>query len=173
MKITVTTLAEYNFDVDVSEDMELENFKALCEVESGFPSSEIVLIFKGRPLVDDKKTLKEFGISDGDACVLQHLASYAQTLQQQGERLRECIDTFRLGLMICNILFCVFDSHNATVQFGLWFDSVARSGFFVATTGSGQRGCRGRSGNGEKDVPRESRSAGAVEAKQSAVGRCT
>jgi DNA damage-inducible protein 1 len=88
MKITVTTLAEYNFDVDVSEDMELENFKALCEVESGFPSAEIVLVFKSRPLIDDKKTLKEFGIKDGDVCVLQHIASYAQNMQQQGERFK-------------------------------------------------------------------------------------
>lgn len=47
MKITVTTLADYTFQLDVAEDLELENFKAFCEVESGFPSNEMVIIFKG------------------------------------------------------------------------------------------------------------------------------
>jgi hypothetical protein len=32
--------------------------------------------------------LKEFGIKDGDVCVLQHIASYAQNMQQQGERFK-------------------------------------------------------------------------------------
>uniref|UniRef100_A0A336MM03 CSON003649 protein n=1 Tax=Culicoides sonorensis TaxID=179676 RepID=A0A336MM03_CULSO len=73
MKITVTTLADYTFQLDVSEDLELENFKAFCEVESGFPSSEMVIIFKGRPLLDDKKSLKDFGVKEGDMVILQHI----------------------------------------------------------------------------------------------------
>lgn len=48
MKITVTTLADYSFQLDVNEDLELENFKAFCEVESGFPSNEMVIVFKGQ-----------------------------------------------------------------------------------------------------------------------------
>lgn len=58
MKITVTTMTDYIFVLDVSEDLELENFKAFCEVESGFPSSEIAIAFNGRPLTDDKKITK-------------------------------------------------------------------------------------------------------------------
>lgn len=72
MKITVTTLTDYIFELDVSEELELENFKAFCEVESGFPSAEIVIAFKGQPLVDDKKSLKDHGISDGDVVLLSH-----------------------------------------------------------------------------------------------------
>lgn len=72
MKITVTTLSDYTFELDVSEELELENFKAFCEVESGFPSAEIVIAFRGQPLVDDKKSLKDHGISDGDVVLLQH-----------------------------------------------------------------------------------------------------
>lgn len=75
MKVTVTTLTDYIFILDVSEDLELENFKAFCEVESGFPASEIIIAFNGRPLMDNKKSLKEFGIRDGDAVILQHLLS--------------------------------------------------------------------------------------------------
>jgi len=73
MKVTVATLTDYIFVLDVSDDLELENFKAFCEVESGFPASEIVIAFNGRPLLDNKKSLKEHGIKDGDAVILQHM----------------------------------------------------------------------------------------------------
>lgn len=35
MKITVTNLADLTFELEVAEDLELENFKAFCEVQSG------------------------------------------------------------------------------------------------------------------------------------------
>jgi hypothetical protein len=35
MRITVTNLGELTFTLEVPEDLELENFKAFCEVESG------------------------------------------------------------------------------------------------------------------------------------------
>lgn len=73
MKVTVTTLTDYIFVLDVADDLELENFKAFCEVESGFPSSEIVIAFNGRPLMDNKMTLRDHGIKDGDAVILQHM----------------------------------------------------------------------------------------------------
>lgn len=72
MKITVTTLTGYIFELDVSEELELENFKAFCEVESGFPSAEIVILFRGQPLIDDKKSLKDHGLGEGDVVLLQH-----------------------------------------------------------------------------------------------------
>lgn len=73
MKVTVTTLTDFIFVLDVSEDLELENFKAFCEVETGFPASEIAIVFNGMPLLDNKKSLKDLGISDGDAVILQHM----------------------------------------------------------------------------------------------------
>lgn len=44
MILTVTTLTGQMFPMDVAEDLELENFKAICEAESGFPAEEIVLL---------------------------------------------------------------------------------------------------------------------------------
>jgi hypothetical protein len=73
MKVTVTTLTDFIFVLDVSEDLELENFKAFCEVETGFPATEIVIAFNGMPLMDNKKSLKAYGIRDGDAVILQHM----------------------------------------------------------------------------------------------------
>ena len=58
MKITVTTLADQIFNLEISEDLELENFKAFCEVESGISASEILIVHHGRPLTEDKRSLK-------------------------------------------------------------------------------------------------------------------
>lgn len=88
MKVTVTTLTDFIFVLDVSEDLELENFKAFCEIESGFKANEIVIAFNGRPLMENKKSLKEHGISDGDAVILQHMQSTSESsLDTQGKRL--------------------------------------------------------------------------------------
>lgn len=85
MKITVTTLTDFIFVLEVAEDLELENFKALCEVECGFPAQEIVIAYNGRPILDDKKSLKDHGIVDGDVVVLQHMLQ-ASALQGAANR---------------------------------------------------------------------------------------
>lgn len=82
MKVTVTTLNDELFVLDVSEDLELENFKAFCEIESGFPAKDIILNFNGKPLLDDKKSLKEHGVHDGDVVVLLHMLQTASNLNQ-------------------------------------------------------------------------------------------
>ncbi|XP_026272299.1 protein DDI1 homolog 2 [Frankliniella occidentalis] len=84
MKVTVTTLSDDLFVLDVSEDLELENFKAFCEVETGFPAPEINIAFNGRPLLDDKKSLKEHGIQDGDIVVLQHIQQRGPPMHSAG-----------------------------------------------------------------------------------------
>lgn len=48
MKITVTTLADLTFSLEVPEDLELENFKAFCEVESGLPGKYSLLQNKNK-----------------------------------------------------------------------------------------------------------------------------
>lgn len=74
MKITVTTLTDEIFVLDVSEDLELENFKAFCEVESRIPGPQIRVLFNGQPLMDDKKSLKSYGMGDGDCVVIQRIS---------------------------------------------------------------------------------------------------
>ncbi|KAI8115362.1 Protein DDI1 like protein 2 [Lucilia cuprina] len=71
MKITVTTTTDKIFFLDVSEELELENFKAFCEVESGIAGPQMVVVFNGKPLLDNQKPLKHFGIKDGDCVMLQ------------------------------------------------------------------------------------------------------
>ncbi|XP_031777384.1 protein DDI1 homolog 2 isoform X2 [Nasonia vitripennis] len=73
MKVTVTTLSDEIFVLDVSEDLELENFIAFCEVESGIAAHEIVILFNGQPLLDSKMSLRQYGIHDEDAVILQRI----------------------------------------------------------------------------------------------------
>ena len=72
MQITVTTLSDQIFTLDVSEDLELENFKALCEFEIGIPAKEIAITWNGQPLQDDKRNLSSYGIKHGDMLLIQH-----------------------------------------------------------------------------------------------------
>jgi hypothetical protein len=44
MKITVTTLTELTFQLEVPDDLELENFKAFCEIESGIPGEKLIIL---------------------------------------------------------------------------------------------------------------------------------
>ncbi|CAH1395044.1 unnamed protein product [Nezara viridula] len=73
MKVTVTTLADEIFVLDVSEDLELENFKIFCEIESGFTAGDILIVHEGKPLLDNKLSMKRHGIKDGDVVILQHM----------------------------------------------------------------------------------------------------
>uniref|UniRef100_T1ISG3 Ubiquitin-like domain-containing protein n=1 Tax=Strigamia maritima TaxID=126957 RepID=T1ISG3_STRMM len=75
MKVTVTTLSDEIFILDVSEDLELENFKAFCEIEYGIPARELILHHEGRPLLEDTRSLKYYGIKEGDVVLMQHMQS--------------------------------------------------------------------------------------------------
>ncbi|XP_058460569.1 protein DDI1 homolog 2 isoform X3 [Malaya genurostris] len=97
MRVTVTTMADYTFPLEVSDDMELENFKALCEIESGFPASEIVISLNGQPLLDDKKTVTELGIQDGDVIMLQHIMQAAQQVSQSARTRPQPAEPSRLA----------------------------------------------------------------------------
>ncbi|XP_037275656.1 DNA damage inducible 1 homolog rngo isoform X3 [Rhipicephalus microplus] len=73
MKLTVTTLSGELYMLDVGAEMELEGLKALCEFESGVPAREMVLMHEGRPLLDEKRSLKSHAIKEGDVLLIQHL----------------------------------------------------------------------------------------------------
>nr|ACO15702.1 DDI1 homolog 2 [Caligus clemensi] len=72
MRVSVTYLsADKFFTLEVSPDLVIENFKALCEVESGVEYPVITLSFDGKPLSEDKKTLEDYGVKDGDMILLE------------------------------------------------------------------------------------------------------
>lgn len=84
MKITVTTMNDKVFFLDVSADLELENFKAFCEVESGIPSAQMMVVFNGKPLLDGKIALKSYDIKDGDCVIIHHIQRDAMLRNTNG-----------------------------------------------------------------------------------------
>ncbi|XP_069774963.1 protein DDI1 homolog 2 isoform X4 [Narcine bancroftii] len=66
-------LSELTFTLQVDGNLELETFRALCEMESSIPAAESQIIFAERPLTDDRLTLKAYGLKDGDVLVLRQL----------------------------------------------------------------------------------------------------
>ncbi|XP_050526404.1 protein DDI1 homolog 2 [Daktulosphaira vitifoliae] len=75
MKITVTTHDDNLFVLDVNDDLELNNFKALCAMETGIQSDQIGLTHNGQLLVDDFKAMKTLGVHDGDVIIIQRLTN--------------------------------------------------------------------------------------------------
>ena len=69
MIITVTTLDDQMFNLDVNEDMEISNFKVLCEAESGIKKQYMKLSCDGKEL-NGNSTLKNLGVRNGDMIVL-------------------------------------------------------------------------------------------------------
>lgn len=82
MQLTITTLDDSIITLEVNEDLEIENLKAQCEFELGIPSADIGLTWNGRPLYDEKKTLKDYGIQNGDILLLQQMRGRQQQQSQ-------------------------------------------------------------------------------------------
>lgn len=84
MKITVITHDDHDttFVLDISEDLELINFKALCEVETGIPSQQISLTLNGELLVDDFGAMKNLGVHDGDVVIIQKFSGSTTSMDQ-------------------------------------------------------------------------------------------
>ena len=85
MKVTITNLAGEIFSLEVSEDMELENFKAFCEFECGIPSKQMFVVWNGNQLQDDKKKLKDYGIQDNDMLLVQSNQGVVGGTSSQGQ----------------------------------------------------------------------------------------
>ncbi|CAH2318493.1 regulatory solute carrier family 1 member 1 isoform X1 [Pelobates cultripes] len=64
-------LTEITFSLEVDGDFELENFRALCELESGIPAAETQIVYAERPLTDNQRSLSSYGLKDGDVVVLR------------------------------------------------------------------------------------------------------
>ena len=84
MQVTVTTLRGEVFSIEVPEDLELENFKAFCEAESGLPVKEMIIIFNTTPLLDDKKSMKDYGVKNGDMVVMERIKKPASMAPASG-----------------------------------------------------------------------------------------
>ncbi|XP_018606872.1 protein DDI1 homolog 2 isoform X1 [Scleropages formosus] len=62
---------EVTFSLEVSPELELRDFTALCELESGIPAAEIQISYAEQPLQDPSRALGAYGLKDGDVVVLR------------------------------------------------------------------------------------------------------
>ncbi|CAB4029019.1 DDI1 homolog 2 isoform X2 [Paramuricea clavata] len=69
MKISVT-FEDNLYSLDISDDSEIEILKPLLEFESGVPASDFAIYYNGYQLKEVKKSLKYFGVKDGDILVM-------------------------------------------------------------------------------------------------------
>ena len=58
MKITVAALSDLIFSLEDDEELELGNFRPICDIESEIPAGEIYIVLSGESLADDTKSLK-------------------------------------------------------------------------------------------------------------------
>ncbi|KAJ7306472.1 hypothetical protein JRQ81_009826 [Phrynocephalus forsythii] len=65
--------SELTFSLQVDADFELQNFRALCELESGIPAAESQIVYAEQPLTDNRRSLASYGLKDGDVVVLQQV----------------------------------------------------------------------------------------------------
>nr|XP_015192587.1 PREDICTED: uncharacterized protein LOC102687523 isoform X1 [Lepisosteus oculatus] len=63
--------SEITFSLQVSAELELRDFVALCELESEIPAAEIQITHAEQPLGDLARTLGSYGLKDGDVVVLR------------------------------------------------------------------------------------------------------
>ena len=69
MKVSVT-FEDNLYPLDISEDLELENLKALLAFESGIQASDLSVYYNGNVMKDLKKTLKDYGVKEGEMLVM-------------------------------------------------------------------------------------------------------
>jgi DNA damage-inducible protein 1 len=72
MHLTITsTSPDAVFPLEVPDDLDLANLKAFCEAQTDIPAVEMVVIFNGKPLEDDSKSIKDLGLKDGEMVVVE------------------------------------------------------------------------------------------------------
>jgi DNA damage-inducible protein 1 len=83
-KIRVTLmLGEQVFPLEVAEDTEIRDIRALCEFETSIPASDIALIWHGQVLRNPTKTLKNYGVTNDDLILLERASAMQQSPSAQ------------------------------------------------------------------------------------------
>ena len=70
LMLTVLDKLGQSVPLDVDTSIELENVKAILEAEFAIAPENQQILFMGRVLLDDKRTLASYGIKDGDLLVI-------------------------------------------------------------------------------------------------------
>lgn len=80
MRLTITTVTDLVISLDVAGDMEIDNFKALCALETNLDAQKIEIYFNGNLLIDSSKTLDSYGVKDGDMLLIKNSVTNYQSM---------------------------------------------------------------------------------------------
>ncbi|GES89795.1 NEDD8 precursor [Rhizophagus clarus] len=62
MLIKIITITGKEFELDIEESGTVENIKERLEEKEGIPPAQQCIIYSGKQLKDEKKTVKDYGI---------------------------------------------------------------------------------------------------------------
>ena len=100
MQLTVSTLWDTVFTLEVGGDLDIKSFKGLCEIEVGIPANEIILVHNGRSLHDENYTLTEYNINNGDILLLQQFQGHTGRDHSMSNEAPTSL-SMRLSILVC------------------------------------------------------------------------
>ena len=110
MQLTVTTGGDDIFPIDVSEDLELENFKALLEFECGIAANEITIYRDGKLLEGEKQSVGSLGVKNGDVLLMVKKAPLQPRPSQQQrpmQQQRPATAQGKVDIMYFSVVPCI------------------------------------------------------------------
>lgn len=85
MHLTITSASsDAVFPLEVPDDLDIANLKAFCQAHSDIPAEEMVVIFNGKTLDDEKKSVAECGIKDGEMLLIDRKKKKKQAASPAG-----------------------------------------------------------------------------------------
>lgn len=88
MKLTVKTLKQIAYQVEVPQEAKGEDLKKEIEKTQGFDAKVLKLIFNGK-VVEDSHILIEMGVKEGDVIVMMNARAKPQNVNQEEKKVEE------------------------------------------------------------------------------------
>lgn len=73
MKVTLTSATGGVFQMEIGSDLVVRDLLALAELETDIPQTEMLLVHNMAPMVEPMKTVREYGVEEGDVIVVSRM----------------------------------------------------------------------------------------------------
>jgi UV excision repair protein RAD23 len=88
MKLTVKSIKQQAYDVEVDSEGSVKDLKVAIETKHGFEHSTLKLLFKGQ-LLDDSKSLKDYSITENEVLVMMNMKAKPVNVPKEEEKKQE------------------------------------------------------------------------------------
>ena len=85
MKLTIKSIKQIAYEVEVANDSSVKDLKKEIESKHGFDHSTLKLLFKGQ-LLDDLKTLKDYSINENEVLVMMNMKAKPVNVPKEEEK---------------------------------------------------------------------------------------